>query len=132
MKKNRASRSVVKKSRKDEKTAGAGCAAGTSTDLGLLANSSYLRRLRATVTETYASLSSNQTEAEDAVEKTIAALARPEMPLDPALKSELIGKLGALLTKLEQLHGMLPEGETLALNSLDRANDLLNAMNKKA
>jgi hypothetical protein len=102
--------------------------AGPAAELALLARSAYLNRLRATVTETYAALSSDRTEAVEAVEKTIAALARAEVPLDPAMKNALIAKLAELLTKLERLHALLPQGETLALRSLDKAGALLREM----
>ncbi|MGF1608775.1 MAG: hypothetical protein ACFCUQ_05225 [Kiloniellales bacterium] len=105
-------------------------AADAGVELVLLSKSPYLQRLRTAVTETYASMLADRVEAVDAVEKTIAALARPEVPLDPALKSALIAKLGELLTKLERLHAMLPRGETLALQSLDKAGELLDRMER--
>lgn len=99
--------------------------------LSLLDYSPILRKLKASVSEGYASLSANQEGASEAIGKVVAVLARPDMPIDPHRKRELIAKCGELLTALDRLHSLLPQGEHQTLQSLEKlgkATELLHQL----
>lgn len=100
-------------------------AAAAKSPIASITHPAFLRRLRDTLDEAYASLAVTRQEAVDLVQASIVRLARPEFCVNDALRTELIARHGELLAHLEQLQTMLPRGREEALKSLDDATALL-------